>query len=149
MRSTHRFPALLALVFAFTWMSLCSPGIAASAYEPARGSKERQDILNAIRPLVEARLNPPVEFVVNYMQTAEGWAFVHVSPQRPGGGIIDLRGTTYAGSADYMDGAETYALLRFQYDRWNIIDYAIGPTDVFWYGDPLYDRQPPGVVPKY
>ncbi|TWI90428.1 hypothetical protein JM93_01409 [Roseibium hamelinense] len=148
MRLLRPFPALLALVFAFTWMSLSSPGSAAPAYEPPRGSQERRDILNALRPLVEARLNPPVEFVVNYMQVSSGWAFLHVSPQRPGGAQIDLRTTTFSEDADYMDGAETYALLRYQYDRWNIVDYAIGPTDVFWQGDPLYQTLPAGVAPR-
>lgn len=120
---------------------------AQTAYEPARGSAERKAVLNTIRPLIEARLNPPVEFVVDWMKVAGGWAFVSLAPQRPGGGRIDLRQTMYREQIDYMDGAQTYALMKFQYDRWNIVDYAIGPTDVFWHGDPLYRTLPPGLTP--
>lgn len=123
------------------------PVRAQSVYEPARGSLERKAILNAVRPLVEARLNPPVEFVVDWMRVGSGWAFVGLAPQRPGGGAIDLRQTTFSDQADYMDGTQTYGLLRYQYDRWNVIDYAIGPTDVFWHGDPLYLRLPQGLTP--
>lgn len=123
------------------------PAHAQSVYEPARGTAERKQILNAIRPMMEARLGPPVEFVVDWMRSGNGWAFVQVSPQRPGGGRIDLSRTTYAMQAEYMDGVSTFALLRYQYDRWNLIDYAVGPTDVFWQGDPLYAQLPPGLVP--
>lgn len=120
---------------------------AESPYEPARGSVERKQILNAVRPLVEARFAPPVEFVVDWMRSANGWAFVGLNPQRPGGTPIDLRDTLYADQMDYMDGAQTYALLRFAYKRWNIVDYAVGPTDVFWQGDPLYRQVPATLLP--
>nr|WP_319382785.1 hypothetical protein [uncultured Roseibium sp.] len=125
-----------------------TPGAAAqSVYEPARGSAERRDILNAIRPMVEVRVGPPVEFVVSWMRSGAGWAFVNVNPQRPGGGKIDPFLTTFASQAEYMDGLSTYALLRYRYDRWNLVDFVVGPTDVFWQGDPLYARVPPGLTP--
>ncbi|WP_209017274.1 hypothetical protein [Roseibium aggregatum] len=121
--------------------------MAQSVYEPARGSGERGAILNTLRPMLEARVGPPVEFIVNWLRAGEGWAFVQVSPQRPGGNPIDLRRTTFASQLDYMDGIVTYALLRYQHDRWNLIDFVIGPTDVFWQGDPLYERLPRGLTP--
>jgi hypothetical protein len=127
-----------------------APGLSASAqtvHEPARGTPERSDILNTVRPMVEARLGPPVEFVVDWMRSGYGWAFVHLSPQRPGGGAIDISRTTFAGQAEFMGGLDTYALLRFQYNRWNLIDFVVGPTDVFWHGDPLYAQLPPGLTP--
>jgi len=103
--------------------------------------------LNAVRPLVEARVGAPVEFVVDWMRAGDGWAFVQVNPQRPGGSPTDLRYTTFASQVEYMDGIVTFALLRYQYDRWNLIDFVIGPTDVFWQGDPLYARLPRGLTP--
>lgn len=120
---------------------------AETPYEPARGSTERKQILNAVRPLVEVRFAFPVEFVVDWMRSADGWAFVSLNPQRPGGTAIDLRSTLYADQMDYMDGAQTYALLRFAYERWNVVDYAVGPTDVFWQGDPLYRQVPATLLP--
>ncbi len=124
-----------------------SAATAQPVHEPARGTAERKDILNAVRPVLEARVGPPVEFVVDWMRSGNGWAFVQLSPQRPGGGAIDLRRTTYAGQMDYMDGLMTFALLRFQYARWNLVDFAVGPTDVFWEGDPLYSQLPAGLTP--
>lgn len=121
--------------------------IAQALHEPARGTDERSEILNAVRPMLEARVGAPVEFVVNWMRSGSGWAFVQLAPQRPGGTKIDLGRTTYADQADYMDGIMTFALLRYQYGRWNLIDYAVGPTDVFWHGDPLYKQLPNGLTP--
>ncbi|WP_208978053.1 hypothetical protein [Labrenzia sp. 011] len=120
---------------------------AQGVHEPARGTAERSELLNAVRPMVEARLGPPVEFVVNWMRSGHGWAFVQLSPQRPGGGAIDIARTTFANDAEYMGGLVTYALLRHQYGRWNLVDFVIGPTDVFWQGDPLYAQLPPGLTP--
>lgn len=136
-------------IFLSIFLLLASPvsAFAQAVHEPARGTAERSEILNALRPMVEARVGPPVEFVVDWMRSGSGWAFVQVSPQRPGGGTINLFQTTYANQADYMDGIVTYALLRFQYDRWNLIDFAVGPTDVFWQGDPLYAQLPHGLTP--
>ncbi|GAB4541951.1 MAG: hypothetical protein Tsb0019_41460 [Roseibium sp.] len=129
-------------------LTAASAGASAqSVHEPARGTAERSEILNAVRPMVEARLGPPVEFVVDWMRSGYGWAFVHLSPQRPGGGAIDVARTTFASQAEYMGGLDTYALLRFQYNRWNLIDFVVGPTDVFWHGDPLYAQLPPGLTP--
>lgn len=132
---------------AFLLLATCLAVSAQSVHEPARGTGERSGILNAVRPMLEARVGPPVEFVVNWMRSGSGWAFVQLSPQRPGGGAIDLYRTTYANQAEYMDGIITFALLRYQYDRWNLIDFAVGPTDVFWQGDPLYAQLPPGLTP--
>nr|WP_246476095.1 hypothetical protein [Roseibium litorale] len=123
------------------------PALAQAPHEPARGTAERKLILDAVRPLAEARLGTPVEFVVSWMRSADNWAFVSLAPQRPGGAAIDLRQTVFASEAEYMDGAQTYALLRYQFDRWNIIDFAVGPTDVFWQGDPLYRQVPAGLTP--
>lgn len=116
-------------------------------HEPARGTVERKAILNAVRPMMEARLGAPVEFVVFWMRSGGDWAFAGLDPQRPGGGRINLPETVYAGQGDYMDGLHTYVLLRYQYDRWNIIDFVVGPTDVFWQGDPLYAQVPRGLTP--
>lgn len=137
----------ITMISLFLLAGFTAGAAAQSVYEPARGSAERREILNAIRPMVEVRVGPPVEFVVSWMRSGAGWAFVNVNPQRPGGGGIDPYLTTFASQAEYMDGLSTYALLRYQYDRWNLVDFVIGPTDVFWQGDPLYAQVPPGLTP--
>ena len=142
------FQRLARLVLSAFFFAVITLGASAqSVYEPARGTPERRNILDAIRPMIEVRVGPPVEFVVDWMRAGSGWAFVQVSPQRPGGGRIDISRTTFALQAEYMDGLMTFALLRYQYNRWNLVDFVVGPTDVFWHGDPLYAQLPAGLTP--
>lgn len=136
-----------AFLSAALFLSDGQDALAQSVHEPARGSAERRELLDAVRPLMEVRVGKPVEFVVGWMRSGSGWAFIQVSPQRPGGGAINLAHTTFASQADYMDGLVTYALLRFDYGRWNLVDFVVGPTDVFWQGDPLYAQLPSGLTP--
>ncbi len=105
---------------------------AGEIYEPKRGSSERKAILDALRPVMEARMRGPVEFVIRKLRVEDGWAFVVTDPQRPGGASINIRETAFADEADYMDGLTTYALLRHKNGVWRLFDHAIGPTDVFY-----------------
>jgi len=107
---------------------------AQQVFTPQRGSAERAAILDAVRPAAEAVLYPPVEFVVEKMNVAGDWAYVALNPQRPGGGAIDPRQTRMAQNyeAGIVNGLTTYALLLFRNGRWNLIDWAIGPTDLVW-----------------
>ncbi|WP_150525565.1 hypothetical protein [Roseibium sediminis] len=154
-KSRARFSHPNPFMSAFTMLAICfviatclsAPLKAQTVFEPPRGSAERKEVLDAVRPLMEAHLHAPVEFVINWMRVGNSWAFVGVSPQRPGGGAIDPRGTFLADQAEYMDGLHTYALLRHQYGRWNIVDFAIGPTDAFWDGSALYSQVPQGLLP--
>ncbi|WP_319533332.1 hypothetical protein [uncultured Cohaesibacter sp.] len=130
----------LALVF-FAAFSFALPSLAQSVYTPQRGAPERKQILDAIRPLLEVRLEKPIEFVVNWLNVYDGWAFVSVDPQRPGGGKIDGNTATYQ-MWEHQDGLTTYVLLKHDYGQWNLVDYAIGPTDAFWHGAPLYSQFP-------
>ena len=104
------------------------------ARSPANpGTAQRRAILDALRPAVEARLGPNVEFVVDRISVAPGWALVFANPQRRGGAPIDGR-AIFGDDIDNMDGLTVTAILRFQGGRWNLVDHAIGATDV-WYCD--------------
>ncbi len=50
---------------------------------------ERKAVLDALRPAVESKLGPNVEFVVQVIRVEDGWAFVMADPQRKGGKPID------------------------------------------------------------
>jgi hypothetical protein len=129
----------LAAGLALTLLGLCAPAAApaqpgASATAPAPpGSPQRRAILNALRPAVEARLGPNVEFVVTAINVRQGHAFVIAEPQRRGGRRIDGY-AIFGRDFETMDGLTTTAILRFQYGRWNLVEHAIGATDV-WYCD--------------
>ncbi len=114
----------------------------ASATAPAApGSAQRRAILDALRPAVEAQIGPDVEFVIREIRVVRGWAFVMAEPQRRGGGAID--GHLYFPDFDEMGGLTVTALLRHQNRRWNLVEQAIGATDV-WF----CDRGPPGLTPS-
>ncbi len=97
------------------------------------GTAQRRAILDSLRPAVEARLGPNVEFVVDRISVAPGWALVFANPQRRGGAPIDGR-AIFGDDIDNMDDLAVTAILRFQDGRWNLVDHAIGATDV-WYCD--------------
>lgn len=109
-------------------------GLAQQVHTPARGTSERAAILDAVRPSLEAVLRPPVQFVVENMNVSQGWAFVTLLPQRPGGKKIDPLKTGLAKDWEhgFYDGLATYALLWFRNGRWNLVTSVIGPTDVAW-----------------
>lgn len=99
----------------------------------APASTERKAVLDALRPAVEARLGPNIEFVVAHLRIEDGWAFVIVDPQRKGGKPID-GWAIFGEHFDNMDGLRTEAVLRRTKDRWRVVDWGIGATDV-WYCD--------------
>jgi hypothetical protein len=97
----------------------------------AAASPERKAVLGALRPAIEAKLGPNVEFVVAVMRVEDGWAFVVADPQRKGGKPID-GWRIFGEHFDNMDGLRLEAILRKQGGRWKVVDYGIGATDV-WY----------------
>ena len=104
--------------------------IALAAGQP--GAITRKPVLDALRPAIEAKLGPNVEFVIQIIRVENRWAFVMADPQRKGGKAID--GRKYFDDFDNMDGLRVDAILQQRKGRWHVVDYAIGATDV-WYCD--------------
>jgi hypothetical protein len=78
-----------------------------SAYTPARGSAERQAIMDALRAH-RRRFDPRrVIFVVTYLRVQRGWAWASVLPQSPDG------------RSHYEDES---ALLRRRAGRWEVVE---------------------------
>ena len=120
------------MIIAASLIAYVQPVSAQQAPTPDKGTTERAAILNALRPSIEAVLRPPIQFVVQHMKVANGWAFLWVQPQRPGGAEIDPLKTGIAKEWEYMDGLGTYAILWFRKGRWNLVEKHMGPTDVSW-----------------
>ncbi|HQF30017.1 MAG TPA: hypothetical protein PLJ34_01105 [Hyphomicrobiales bacterium] len=115
--------------------ALILPGAAlARPYTPPRGSAERKAILDALRPRVEREIGAPVEFVVDTIRIDGDWAFVSVTPQRPGGRPIDWARTKWADAwrADFMSDV-VQTLFRRKGRGWRMVEFAFGPTDVPWW----------------
>ena len=119
----------IALALAIAAIPATAIGQISSHHPPRPGSPQRQAIINAIRPAVETELGANIIFVPNCVQVWNGWALVSAEPRRRGGRKIDPK---ILADWDNRDGIDVTALLRFRYGRWNLIDHAIGATDV-WY----------------
>ena len=113
---------------------LAALAMAAAAFSiPPPNSDLRKAVLNGLRPAVEKRLGPKVEFKVALIRVQRDWAFVVADPQRRGGKPIDgwrIFGEHFGN----MDGLRVDAVLRKRRGRWMVVDHAIGATDV-WYCD--------------
>ena len=96
-------------------------------------SAQRKAVLDALRPAVEKKLGPNVEFVVQVLRVEGGWAFVMADPRRKGGRPIDGN-RIFGEDFENMDGLRVDAVLQLRNGRWKVADYAIGATDV-WYCD--------------
>jgi len=122
---------------------------AAQVATPAPGTPFRTAILDAVRRMVEAEVGPPVAFVVNDMRVLGEWAFVDLTPQRPGGGAIEYVYSRYQAAVDA--GAfdnNVIALLRMTPTGWLVYQYALGATDVPWIGWWDFYPVPPEVFPQ-
>ncbi len=131
MRS-KRFTLALALAF----VSAVATAQVSDTHPPRPGTTQRQAILDAVRPAFETELGPGIVFVGRCLQVWNGWALVNAEPRRRGGRKIDPK---ILADWDNRDGLDVTALLRFRYGRWNLVDHAIGATDV-WY-DGVAPRQ--------
>lgn len=103
--------------------------------QPPRGSALRAELMDAARPTFEREIGGPIEFVVRRLNVWGEWAYGNVTPQRRGGRAIDWRQTRFA--EDFKAGAfaasvSLFLLRRGGSGRWEMVEYAIGPTDVAW-----------------
>ena len=102
-------------------------------HTPARGSAERQALMDALLETVRRELGKPAIFEVNELRVLGDWAFADVSPRNPDGTPLDYRGTPMEeAQREGVAGDGMYALLRRQNGRWRVVRHAIGPTDVAW-----------------
>ncbi|MEO1493345.1 MAG: hypothetical protein AAFV19_14415 [Pseudomonadota bacterium] len=126
-----RLPAVLSgLLVAFAVLN--TPPVAAqSGYEPKRGTAERKQLMNAIRPFAEEKLGKPVQFVVKdlIVNGSVGYAALHA--QRPGGKQIDMRNTPDARQYGYDENMYPgiYALYTKQGGRWVLSGASYSPFE--------------------
>ncbi len=126
--------AMILVLSVFLAFTLAAPA-SAQVVTPPQGSPVRTAILDAVRPMVEAEVGKPVEFVVGQMRVLGEWAFVDLRPQRPGGGAIEYVYSRYQGAraAGAFDN-QVIALVRNTPRGWLVYEYSLGATDVAWYG---------------
>lgn len=120
------------LVCLFSLFALC-PGSLAQTSTPKAGSLERKALMDALRIPVEKELGKKVLFKIDHLKVLDGWAFLRGLPLQPNGKAVDYRNTPYQeriADGTFDDGI--CALLKKEGDRWIVITYQIGATDVPW-----------------
>ncbi|WP_406648629.1 hypothetical protein QEZ52_06070 [Aliisedimentitalea scapharcae] len=126
--------------------------LAQTWHSPNRGTAERAALMDAMRPHAEWVLGAPVQFVVDDLRVAGALGYVSLSPQRPGGGQIDIRATPGFArgqlDADVMDGTNMHALYRRSGSVWVAVLWSVGATDV-WFAAPEYCGIWRAVIPEY
>jgi len=97
-------------------------------------SPERKAILNALKEALRPDLNLTPKLVVKKLVTKNGFAYFIGRVKNEKGGEIDFRKTAYkeAVKEGVFDGDRTNALLRKTGNKWKVLTFVIGPTDVPW-----------------
>jgi hypothetical protein len=104
-------------------------------YTPERGDPERQAIMDTLRVPVKRELKNGVIFKIDALKVQDGWAFVRGVPKSPDGGPMDYRGTVYEENQRQGVFDDWFcALLRKRGERWQVVTYSIGATDVAYEG---------------
>lgn len=117
-------------------------------YTPEKGSAVRKEILDALRVPVEKKLNQKIIFSIDIFNVRGNWAFFNGSPQSPDGGQPDYHGTPYQKAIDAGAFDNNFqALLKKTGGKWKVITYAIGCTDVCWYGWWTKYKAPKAIFP--
>jgi hypothetical protein len=121
-------------------------------FEPAPGSAERENLLDAIRPLAEWSFDPPVRFVVKAMRVSGDVAFVDVVAQRPDGTSINPATSPVVlrdgELAELVDGPNLQALLQKSGRMWVAVQHAVGATDAWYSAEELCAIWTP-VLPEF
>jgi len=121
------------LAFALLALLSMGPAAAQAVVSPPKGAPLRTEVLNALRPAIEKETGGSVIFVVHALNVMGEWGYVDAEPRRPNGDKVDWRKTKFreAYEADMFSGL-ILALLHKQSAGWQVIEIAIGPTDVAW-----------------
>ncbi|MDF1717331.1 MAG: hypothetical protein P1U75_11770 [Antarcticimicrobium sp.] len=125
--------AVITVVFLLTGSI---PALAQGWHEPQRGTELRAALMDALRPHAAWLLGAPVEFMVHELRVSGDLGFASVSPQRPGGGAIQLWQTPGVARGEIdpqMEGGVTMQALYLRSGRtWVAVHWAMGASDV-WY----------------
>lgn len=109
------------------------PRSAATFDDVPRHLRLRRDLLETARFRMRIELGLPLVFEVETLRSGQGWAFLMATPRAPNGSELDWSQTHYARywQADAMSDL-VMVLMRHEGADWHIVDYVVGPTDVYW-----------------
>lgn len=104
-------------------------------YTPATGTRERSELMDAVRVATREDFGTLVVFRVFNLRADGEWAFAQLSPQHPDGQSLDPAITPL-----YRDRAvprpssalQVDVIWRRDNDRWQVHAHRIGSTDAWW-----------------
>ncbi|HYG82520.1 MAG TPA: hypothetical protein VD861_19140 [Pyrinomonadaceae bacterium] len=115
-------------------------------YTPAPQTAERKAIADALRVPVEKKLKKSVVFKIEHLKVLDGWAFLRGVPQRPDGKPMDYSDTSYRQQKDLgMFDDQICALLQKKGEKWVVVTYDIGATDVVYLDWAEKHKAPPAI----
>ena len=115
-------------------------------HTPAPQTPERKAIADALRAPVEKELKKSVVFKIDHLKVLDGWAFLRGVPQRPDGKPMDYRDTSYRRQKELgMFDDQISALLKLDGDKWVVVTYDIGATDVVYLDWAEKFKAPPAI----
>ena len=97
-------------------------------------SKDRKEILEALKKKVKPGLKLLPKLVVNHLYVKSGFAYFVGHVKDGDGKDIDFSKTSYKDEVDagVFGGDNTNALLKKSGDKWKVLTFVIGPSDVPW-----------------
>lgn len=87
---------------------------------PARGTSERRELMEAVRPAAEAEFGPPVEFMVTDARVLGAYAYLDLQAQRPNGQRIACS------QVDCRPATRVRAALARTESGWRVVQVVIG-----------------------
>lgn len=140
----NKYFALFVTIFVLSALNL----FAQTASTPSKGSPVRKAVLDALRIPVERELKQKVVFSVDTMKVQGAWAFANGSPLNTNNETPNYRGTRYQEAIDSEAFDNNFqALLKKTGSKWKVVTYAIGCTDVCWYGWWTKYKAPKSIFP--
>ena len=137
MLQRHRRKRTLAALALVAGLTLAGrqmvPDASAQQYFPDRGSAEWEEIVGALRPLVEAELRQEVVLAVQSVAVNGTWAFV-LAEFDGEDAPVDWSKTDYPGGTDESDcgGLASGLLERTSREGWQLVAYDVCSTDFAW-----------------
>ena len=115
-------------------------------YTPAPRTAERKAIADALRVPVEKEMKKSVVFKIDHLKVQGGWAFLRGVPQRPDGKPMDYSSTSYRRQKELgMFDDQISALLQKKGEKWVVVTYNIGATDVVYLDWAEKYKAPPAI----
>ena len=121
-------------------------GAQGQPHTPAPQTAERKAIADALRVPVQIKLKKSAVFKIDHLKVQDGWAFLRGVPQLPDGKPMDYSDTSYRRQKELgMFDDQISALLKREGEKWVVVTYDIGATDVVYLGWAEKYKAPPAI----